>query len=427
MPRPIAETADPARPVAVTGEPSSPAAPPSRRLLRPPAMGTVEAVAFWLATRAALVGFTVMACWLLRIDKGGRLAGPTRYFLERFTWWDSFHFLRVVDRGYVDLRNGGGDQAFFPGYPLAIRAVMPLTGGNAAMAGFVISVVAGTVAAAVLWHLGRLATGSPRGGRIAVLMLAVAPYGFFLVTVYSEALFLAFALGAWAAGLTRRWWLAGILAGLATGVRINGIFLGVALLVLYLQQGWADRRAAPQRPQEPPPARARLPRLRPDVLALTLPLVAVGAYFAYLHTRTGTWNAWQQAQTLGWQRSTAAPWTGLHDGWLSATSAGAADLVISRWADLAVTVGGLVLTVVLLALRRWAEAVFVLLNVAVLVCSTTLISAPRYAVMWFPVYTLVAELSLRRRWSWVAPGVAVACVPLLGVVALSFAGHFWTA
>ena len=114
-------------------------------------------------------------------------SGSTRWFLERFTWWDSFHFLRIVDRGYLSLAKGGGDQAFFPGYPIAVRALMPLTGGNAAMAGFVVSVLAGTVAAAVLWHLGRIATGSERGGRAAVLVLAVAPYGFFLVTVYSEA------------------------------------------------------------------------------------------------------------------------------------------------------------------------------------------------------------------------------------------------
>ena len=60
-----------------------------------------------------------MACWLLRIDSGGRLGGPTRWFLERFTWWDSFHFLRIVERGYLALDRGGGDQAFFPGYPLA--------------------------------------------------------------------------------------------------------------------------------------------------------------------------------------------------------------------------------------------------------------------------------------------------------------------
>src|SRR3954468_12424420 len=208
-----------------------------------PSAGTLETVALWLGSRAALGVFTVMACWLLGIDGGGRLSGSTRWFLERFTWWDSFHFLRIVNRGYLSLTTGGGDQAFFPGYPIAVRALMPLTGGNAAMAGFVVSVLAGTVAAAVLWHLGRITTGTDRGGRAAVLVLTVAPYGFFLVTVYSEALFLACALGAWAAGLTRRWWLAGVLAALASTVRINGIFLTAALLVLYLQQAHGERRA----------------------------------------------------------------------------------------------------------------------------------------------------------------------------------------
>ena len=387
--------------------PAAVAAQPVSRRSRRPSPEILAVVGFWLATRAALVVFTVMACWLLRVDAGGRLSGPTRWFLERFTWWDSFHFLRIVDRGYLALPVGGGDQAFFPGYPLAIAAVRPLAGGNAPMAGFVVSVVAGTVAAAVLWHLGRLTTGTPRGGWLAVTVLAVAPYGFFLVTVYSEALFLACAFGAWAAGLTRRWWLAGVLVALASLVRINGLFLAVALGVLYLTQ---HRR-----------------RLRPDVLALALPLVAVGGFFAYLRLRTGSWNAWQDAQDLGWHRGLAAPWTGLANGWHSARTAGSADLVISRWADLVVTVAGIALVVVLAVLRRWPETVFVLLNVAVLACSTTLISAPRYALMWFPAYLLVAELGVRDRWRRLTPTVVIACLPLLGVVALSFASHQWTA
>src|SRR3954470_16484169 len=219
-----------------------PAGPPRKRR-RPPSAATPTAAGIRLGTRAALVVFPVLACRLLRIDGGGRLSGPTRWFLERFTWWDSFHFLRIVDRGYLSLGQGGGDQAFFPGYPLAIAAVRQLTGGNAAMAGFVVSIAAGTVAAVVLWHLGPVTTGTPNGGWVAVTVLAVAPYGFFLVTVYSEALFLACALGAWAAGLTRRWWLAGVLAALASLVRINGIFLTAALLVLYLQQAHGERRA----------------------------------------------------------------------------------------------------------------------------------------------------------------------------------------
>ncbi len=83
--------------------------------------------------------------------------------------------------------------------------------------------------------------------------------------------------------------------------------------------------------------------------------------------------------------------------------------------------------VVLAVLRRWPETVFVLLNVAVLVCSTTLISAPRYALLWFPAYLLIAELAVRPRWTWLTPAIVVACLPLLGVVALSFATHAWTA
>jgi mannosyltransferase PIG-V len=405
------------RTVSSTAEASPPtaAAPETgarRRVLRM-SPGTLQAAAFWLATRAALVVFTVLACWLLRIDGGGRLTGPTRWFLERFTWWDSFHFLRIADRGYLPLTNGCCDQAFFPGYPLAIRLVTPVTGGNAAMAGFVVSVVAGTVAAATLWHLGRLTTRTERGGWAAVVLLAVAPYGFFLVTVYSEALFLAFALGAWAAGLTCRWWLAGVLAALATSVRINGLFLAVALLLLYLSQSGGV----------PPWQR----RLRPDVAALVLPLVVTVAFFSYLRARTGTWNAWQRTQEIGWHRHLAAPWTGIGNAWRSIWTAQTADLVISRWADLLVTLAGVALVVVLAALRRWPETVFVLLNVVVLVCSTTLISAPRYALMWFPLYLLLAELAVRGRRAWLTPALVVVCLPLLGVVALSFAAHGWTA
>jgi Mannosyltransferase (PIG-V) len=378
-----------------------------RRGLIPPSRTTLAVAGFWLGTRAALVVFTALACWLLRIDSGGRLTGPTRWFLERFTWWDSFHFLRIVDRGYLPLPQGCCDEAFFPGYPLAIRLVMPVTGRNAAMAGFVVSILAGTAAAAVIWHLGRLATGNPGGGWVAVVALAVAPYGFFLVTVYSEALFLACALGAWAAGLTRRWWVAGTLAALATLVRINGLFLAVALLVLYLVQ---NRR-----------------RPRPDVAALALPVVAAAGFLAYLRQRTGTWGAWQRTQEIGWDRHLAAPWTGIGNAWHSIWTANTADLVLSRWADLLVTLAGVGLVVVLAVLRRWPETVFVLLNVAVLVCSTTLVSAPRYALMWFPAYLLVAELAVRPRWAWVTPALVVACLPLLGVVALSFAAHAWTA
>lgn len=384
--------------------------------------GPAQAAILWTATRLALIGYVLLASFLLNLPVGGRERGADHLVLSRFTWWDSFHFLRIADLGYLPPGVPCCDQAFFPGYPLAIRAVAPLTGGNVAFAGLLVSLAAATAAAVGLWRLGELATGSVAGGRAAVLFLAVAPYGFFLTAVYSEALFLAFAVGAWWAGTTRRWWLAGLLAGCATGVRINGLFLAGGLVVMYLLQLRADRRSGGRG------------LARPDAVALVAPLLALGGYAWHLHALTGSWNAWLEAQATGWDRRTAWPWEGLAAGWSSALGAASPDLVISRWADLAVAVYGIVLVAGLLGLRRWAEAVYVAPNVAVLVCSTTLVSGPRYAVMWFPAYLLLAVFVTRgpardRAWpsGTVTWAVALTGVPLLAVVALSFAAHLWTA
>ena len=419
--------------------PAGPVTRGLRRGLRRVPAGTREALALWIGTRLALAAFTLLASYVLGLDAGGRLQGPGAWALERFTWWDSFQFLRTAERGYIPPEAPCCSQAFFPGYPIAMRVFGPLAGGNLALAGVIVSFVAGCAAACVLWHLAARVTGSAAGGRTAVLLLAAAPYGIFLSAVYTEALFLALALGAWLAGLHRRWWLAGLLAGLATGVRINGLFLAAALAVMYLLQLHADRGARPASAtrRAGPTAwggrlvlRAReVTRLRPraDALGLLASPLAVLAYFAHLRGLTGSWNAWREAEERGWSRRTAWPWQGLAEGWESIRTAGSPDLVVSRWADLLVTLFGIALVVVLVRLRRWAEAAYVLPNVLVLVCSTTLVSAPRYALLWFPAYLLAAEQLERPGRRWWRPALLVACLPLLGVVTLSFSAHLWTA
>ena len=203
--------------------------------------------------------------------------------LDRFTYWDSFHFTRIAERGYLPPGLPCCDQAFFPGYPLAIRVLSPLTGGNAMLAGILISLAASTVAAVMLWQLAIAQGLGPRVAATAVVLLGVAPYGIFLAAVYSEALFLAVTVAAWWAAVTRRWWLAGALAAAATAVRVNGMFLVAALAVMYLVQLREDRRRRP----------------RADLLALALPFAVLAAYFGYLRARTGAWNAWQAAQDAG--------------------------------------------------------------------------------------------------------------------------------
>lgn len=361
--------------------------------------------ALWLASRFCLVLFVALSGWLLDLDRGQRLAGFTGWLLGRFSWADSYHYLRIAEQGYLPPGLPCCDQAFFPGYPIALRAVSPLTGGDLTAAGLLVALVASTVAAVLLWRLATALHGA-RVAAWALLFLVVAPYGVFLTAVFTESLFLALALAAWCAGHREKWWWAGLLAGLATLVRVNGLFLAAGLGVMYL-------------------VRARGFRLRRDCLAFLAPVAAVLGYTAYLHARTGSWTAWTDAQVTGWGRRNAWPWDGVVAGWNAIRGASGPDFAFAYTVDLVTSLLGIVLVVVLLRLRRWDQATYVGLNVVVLVCSTTLQSAPRYALTWFPVYLLLGELAVRRRWA--ATVLVGVCGPLAAVVALALAAHLWVA
>ena len=374
--------------------------------------GLREPLLIWWASRIGLLLAVVGISFAMALPPGGRIHGTGSWLIERFVWWDSFHFLRIVERGYLPPELPCCDQAFFPGYPFLTAALRPLVGGNAVLAGLLVTQVSASVAVVLLARLAtRTAGGNALVGRNVTILLAVTPFGLFLSSVYSEALFLALSLGAWLAADRRRWWTAGLLAAAASAVRVNGLFLAAALAVLYLGQVRADRRRWP----------------RPDVVALVLPGIVVAGYFGYLYLRTGSWTNWQDAQVIAWHRQVDWPWRGLQLGWESWRTAPSNDLVLTRAADLLTAGGGLLFTGFLLVRRRWAEAVLMGLNLAVLVCSTTLQSTPRYALMWFPAYLAAARLSVRPSGRWVVP-VALALEPALLVVAsVTFSMHLWLA
>lgn len=322
------------------------------------------------------------------------------WWLDRFSAWDSYHFVRIATLGYLPPGLDCCDQAYFPGYPLAMAAVAPLTGGNVTAAGLLVSVVAGAVASWLLWVL--VATdsrGGPLAARRAVTLLLLAPAGFFLVAVYTEALFLALALGAWLLAGRRHWWWAGLIAALAAGVRVNGLFLAAGLVVMYALQWHRDGR----------------PRPRLDVLALGLPALSVGGYVAHLHSRTGSWDAWREAEARGWDRSVAWPWEGAAAAWRALLDSPDAWLAASRTADIVAVALGVAVTVLLARQRRWPELTFMTLTVGVVLCSTLWVSAPRYALTWFPAYLAVATMrdttAYRRLY---AVGLGVSFVLLVG-------------
>lgn len=390
-----------------------------RRLLRPPADGwwdprfgqAVQIVTFWLATRLALLAFVFLTNWTADLDKPRWDGGVLAWFGDRLAPWHGGHYLAIARDGYPE--GVCCPQVFMPGYPMAVRYAAEFTGLDQPTAGWLISLVCGAGAALLLWHLAleRGGVTDPWLGRRAVVLFAAAPYGIYLVSVYTESLFLVLAVGAWLAGVRRHWWIAGLLTAGAVLVRINGLFLLAALVVMYLGQMRADRRRLPRR----------------NSPALLLPLAAEGAVAIYFHGSTGSWNAWQEAQAKGWGRKGALPWDGLHKGWSEMVSPQPAGWTFAGAGSLFTVVAGICFIIAFAVLRRWPETVYMLLNVTVLVSSTTMLSAARYGLIWFPAFLLVAELTGRRRFAWLQPALVIAGLPLMAVVALRFSQGAWVA
>jgi hypothetical protein len=293
--------------------------------------------------------------------------------------WDSGWFLRIARHGY------GADPpftaAFFPLYPGLIALFGRALGGRYALAGLLISLAACLVAFELLWRLAtrRLEAG---GAFRAVLYLALFPTALFLQAVYSESLYLALALAAFTLAEARHWRWAALVAGLALLTRSSGVAVVAGIAVL----AWPDVKALLWITAAPAALFALFP--------LTLLVQAKNAW-VFLHT---------QAQ---WHRhlSPAGPFGGIWDAVsrLGSTPRGAT-VDHARAVDLE-SLAFLVLFVALIPLvwRRLGSAYGLFAAVSVLVplsfpaSDYPLLSFPRFGVVIFPFFLVLAGLGARPR------------------------------
>ncbi|GAA2967628.1 MULTISPECIES: mannosyltransferase family protein [Streptomyces] len=389
---------------------SAPRTPRASRLRRAAAWLTpADRGVLWLylLTRVSVWITAHGARWLFPRGSDVRDAGPV---LEPFQQWDANHYLHIARDGYFPADAGpwmtGWDnrEAFFPGYPMLLRAVHTLVPSWTA-AGLLISLVAGAVAVLALSRTARSYVPEDSDGRRTVLFFLLSPCAVFLAAGYTEALFLAFALPAWLAAQRHQWAWACTLTALATTVRVSGLFLAAAIAVLFVLSA----------------------RTRQDWRGagwLALPALPPAAYSWYLHAHTDDWMAWKHAQERGWYRDFHTPW----EAWANTWNAAFDGLHTTGYAamfqaELAAMLVGAALVGLLVRHRRWPEAVYVALSLWALGTSYWYTSIPRATLLWWPLWTGLAALSLRRPWF----RTAYLCVaaPLSALVALAFLTGRW--
>lgn len=370
---------------------------------------TRDAVGIWVASRIAVVLLAVAASY-----QSTAPSAQVPAFISLWQRWDAVHLLEVAQHGYFNASHQYEhccEIGFFPGQPLLVRVVHSL-GFGWYLSPLLVSAVFGLVAVTALARLAVLEVPDRpehrrEVGRRAVLYLVLAPSAVFLFAGYTEAPFLAFATVGWLGARRGRWAVAGLGVAGAAFIRVTGLFLAVGLLVEYV----VSRR------------RAELPVLRPVGLWTLAPFLSAGSYFLYLYLRTSDVLAWQHAQE-GFGRGYTDPITAFRNSYRMATAPGIqADWSWAWKTELAAVLVGVVLTVVLLVLRRYGEAVYVGLGVAVFCVSSLYYTATRASLLWFPLWLLLARASLR--WRSLHRAWLAVSAPLLAAGVIAFNRGLW--
>jgi hypothetical protein len=240
-------------------------------------------IAASVAQHALLAAGVVWAIWLaavLGVVIGGVEAGAISDPLHSWAhyggplWplftWDFGWYHAVAEFGYPH-GHGGPFYAFFPLWPLVLRASGSIPDWAAALA-----VV---IAASGLAFLGVAASNPSGQARRAAFALACWPGSFMLLLAYPDVL--ALAAAAWAAALVLRGrpFLAGALGAVAAVARPTGFLIALPLLLV-----------------------ARGPRAR--AVAAGAPLAAAVAVQIYFWRRSGNALAFIHAQELPvWKRN----------------------------------------------------------------------------------------------------------------------------
>jgi Gpi18-like mannosyltransferase len=302
--------------------------------------------------------------------------------------WDGAWYLDVARHGYphsVPTLDGHAAQstiAFFPLFPLLVRAVAALPGVSYLAAGVAVATVCGLVACLLIWHIAALVADREAADR-AVALFAFFPGSFVLSLPYSESLMLVLAAACLLFLLQRRWLGAGVAAALATATRPNAVVLVACCTV---------------------PAIAALHHRTKDwrraLIAVALAPVGILTFFAFLAARTGTKAAWFRVQHDGWgeRMSLTGTWQKVH----FVLHHGARD------ANLFLTVMGTLFVVVALVamVRNRQPVVLVAYTIGILglaLLSRTLGARPRFVLTAFPLFiALAARLRPRAYGMWLA-------------------------
>lgn len=253
-----------------------------------------------LGVLAACAAVSTLAAWE---TMPAVCAGLADCLMRSHVHWDSGWYQAIATQGYWYHPGVQSPVAFFPLYPLLLRGLGWL-GLEIRVAGVLTSAVAGLGGVLLFFEWARVGAGEETARRAAWLLMLYPPAIFLYGIMYSDALFLLLAVGAFLSLERDRPWLATLLGALATATRPLAPALVLGLLARRLE--WRRDRGEPWRWVD------ALPLLAASGFILYMAYLyrAFGDPLAFVHVQSAPgWDqppGWQSAFKVAWFRALRA-------------------------------------------------------------------------------------------------------------------------
>lgn len=370
-----------------------------------------EVLIDFLATRVAIIVIAELAAVIIGQRAGTHVQESTHLMLAVWGRWDAVHYLDIATQGYQ-----GTDMAFFPLYPFLIRIVGTLAGSHL-IAGLLISNACFFFGLLYLYKLLEHEFDRPVARR-AIFYISIFPSAVFFSAVYTESLFFMLTVASFYYLRGHRWWIAGAFGFFAALTRVEGVLLAVPFAIEWLTVYWSTiKRYATVK---------RTDRVRAftSLAAGALIPLGLGIYMAYLWILRADPLYFSHVQ-IHWNRHLAAPWVSVINSFHKMLAHGAGgDAIANQSLELAFTF--LMIAVLIGGWHRLRPPYIAYMALSILVPMSTsnLMSMPRFALVLFPMFAILARWGER---TWVNNVILAFSLPLLGLFTVLFTNWYWVA
>lgn len=170
----------------------------------------------------------LLAYAMYRFEGGsGSFAGTLE---PLWSHWDTRHYVGIAQEGYTAVGDERLRLVFFPLFPMMMRLLSPLTGGNVFLAGLLISLMSTAGSAALLYDLAHVHYGA-RTAAMATAFFLLSPMSVFLCCCYTEGLFIFLTLAAMALMRRGHPWCAAAVGFLCAFTRMPGVIVAGLMII----------------------------------------------------------------------------------------------------------------------------------------------------------------------------------------------------